>query len=152
MEKIGKVEIKSSQERLQKYLATCPTCGAVLVFTENDLHSFLDYKRIVCPDCNRNIIVMTFIPHMGRLILQKDVKRISLKKYKKLKAKFAEPPTPPTYMPEKIVTERPKIQLELLCDSNKDLAEIEDIIHELKAIALRYDLAIIVRRQVPKSV
>ena len=55
-------------------------------------------------------------------------------------------------MPEKIVTERPKIQLELLCDSNKDLAEIEDMIHELKAIALRYDLAIIVRRQVPKSV
>ena len=105
MEKIGKVEIKSSQERLQKYLATCPTCGAVLVFTENDLHSFLDYKRIVCPDCNRNIIIMTFIPHMGKLILQKNVKKISLKKYKKLKAKFAEPPTPSVYMPEKIAIE-----------------------------------------------
>ena len=50
------------------------------------------------------------------------------------------------------MTERPKIQLELLCDSNKDLAEIEDMIHELKAIALRYDLVIIVRRQVPASV
>lgn len=104
MEKIGKVEIKSSQTS-QKYLTTCPKCGAVLVFTETDLHSFLDYKRIVCPDCGRNIIVMTFIPHMGRLILQKDVKRISLKKYRKLKAKFAEPPTPPAYMPEKIVIE-----------------------------------------------
>ena len=42
---------------------------------------------------------------MGRLILQKDVKRISLKKYRKLKAEFAEPPTPPACMPEKIVIE-----------------------------------------------
>ena len=100
MEKIGKVETRSCQTS-QKYLTTCIKCGSVLVFTENDIHNLFphrihssDFKYIECPDCGDRITVMverkSFISNKKKLTLKRGTKKISINKYKQLKAKYTD--------------------------------------------------------------
>lgn len=96
MEAIGKVNT-------QEYLSICPKCGTVFVFDEMDLNpldasdAYSEVQHATCPGCDSRTPVLrctiSFLFEVPKLKPLRPTKKISLKKYTKLKAKFGKPHT-----------------------------------------------------------